>query len=168
MAPKKSEKVVSLEEKKKSAKKIAKADVLATAEKVEEEYIEELDLIVPMRRLNDVESTDVQTSQSAGVEVSRDAEGNVKDMQIDIATQVAGERFGRREAVATAMSVDGEEYTIEEVSQFPPNYITEISNRVFELSGMNQEQQEEIKSVREEQGGAGDSVDAHSGGSAGE
>lgn len=161
-------KVVSLEEKKKNAKRITKADVLATAEKVEEEYIEELDLLVPMRRLNDTEATDIQTSLSSGVEVSRDAKGEVKDMKIDIAAQVAGERHGRREAIAYALSVEGEEYELADVENFPANYVTEISDRVFQLSGMNQEQQEEIKSVREKRGGSGDSVDAHSGGSAGE
>lgn len=161
-------KVVSLEEKKKNAKRITKADVLATTEKVEEEYIEALDLVVPMRRLDDVEATDVQTSLSSGVEVSRDAKGEVKDMKIDIPAQVAGERYGRREAIAHALSVEGEEYSVEEIEKFPANYVTEISNRVFELSGMNQEQQEEIKSVREKRGRSGDSVDAPTGSSAGE
>lgn len=157
-------KVVSLEEKKKNAKKISKADVLATAEKVEEEYIEDIDLLVPMRRLNDVEATDVQASLSTGVDVTRDAKGDVQGMNIDIPTQIAGERHGRREAIALALSVEGEEYTIDEVSQFPASYVTAISARVFELSGMNQEQQEEIKSFRDERGGGADSVDAPAGG----
>lgn len=166
--PEQQSNVVSLEEKKRRAKKISKQDILATAEKVEEEYIEDLDLLVPMRRLNDVEATDIQAAMSSGVEVSRDAEGNVKDMQVDIAAQVQGERFARRDAIAAALSVDGAYYEVEEVSKFPPNYVTAISDRVFTLSGMSNEQQEEIKKFREEQGGGADGVDASAGGPSGE
>lgn len=122
-------------------------DIKAKFSKVEHEYFEEIDAIIPLRRLTDDEAGDVQDYGTAGATMSGD-QGDQESMKIhvDVATATAGERMGRRFAVARAMSVEGRQYTEDDIAQIQnPGLISAIASRVFELSGMTEETQEVIK-----------------------
>jgi hypothetical protein len=140
---------------------------------VEEHYFERIDAKIALRRLTSGEWEDVEALQTSGVtlegkQTPGQAQGDM-NMSVDVQQSQRGESAARHLAVSYGLSVNGETWTQQEVYELPDaGLVRDIAAKIYELSGANAEQQEQIKRVREESRGGADSVDEPVGVSAGE
>lgn len=133
---------------------------------------------VPLRRLTEGEWRKIEKQQSRGVQMmgapDQDAQNRMENvhggmqMKIDIAENQAGEALGRQMAVAYCFNGGGE-LTVEDVEGIPnPGLVGEMSEKIYEISGVQRQTQEDIKSVRENGGRGADSAHESDGVSPGE
>lgn len=146
---------------KRAQKTLSKRDLMVKAHQVEEPYFERAGGTIPLRRLTSNELAQMEELQSSGVSLSGDQGGGSDGMKmsVNVAKSVNGEALARHRAVALALSVNGETWTTQEVGDLPDGQLVrDIANKVYELSGAAQAQQEAAKSVRQDAGGGADSV----------
>jgi len=123
-----------------------KETILKGVEKVETVYIESLEGEVKIRPLSSSEWQEIVIEEQKGIGEVKLKVGSLQQtdgtMSIDLAKQTIASFKAKVKAVAIAMSVDGEEWTEEEVRQLLPGVVDEIFEAVRDISGITIEERE--------------------------
>ncbi len=125
---------------------LTKDKILKGIEKVETVYIESLGGEVKIRPLSSSEWQEIVIEEQKGIGEVKLKVGSLQQtdgtMSIDLAKQTIASFKAKVKAVAIAMSVDGEEWTEEEVRQLLPGVVDEIFEAVRDISGITIEERE--------------------------
>ena len=125
---------------------LSKDKILKGIEKVETVYIESLGGEVKIRPLSSSEWQEIVIEEQKGIGEVKLKVGSLQQtdgtMSIDLAKQTIASFKAKVKAVAIAMSVDGEEWTEEEVRQLLPGVVDEIFEAVRDISGITIEERE--------------------------
>lgn len=157
--------------------RISKAKLLEKARTVEEvpvgeisggEALKELfgeDAVVPLRRLTHAEWAKIEGFQSEGMKISGEPDfdeagnpipGSGMGMEIDVSKAQRAEARMREYAVAYCFNPEGEKeerITPDEAGALGSDVVVALSRKIFELSGVAADA-EQLKSVRQNAGGA--------------
>ena len=125
---------------------LTKDRILKGIEKIETVYIESLEGEVKIRPLTSAEWQEIVVEEQKGIGQVKLNVGSLRQtdgtMSIDLAKQTVASFKAKVKAVAIAMSVDGEEWTEEEVRQLLPGVVDEIFEAVRDISGITIEERE--------------------------
>lgn len=125
---------------------LTKDKILKGIEKVETVYIESLGGEVKIRPLSSSEWQEIVIEEQKGIGQVKLNVGSLRQtdgtMSIDLAKQTIASFKAKVKAVSLAMTVDGEEWSENEVEQLLPGVVDEIFEHVREISGIQIEEAE--------------------------
>jgi len=148
--------------------RLNKAALLQGRDQVFYEYFEELDGEIALAPLTDGQYSQAEAVRATGASMSgrpvMDKDGNVDraatsgQLEFKIDMQAAANADFEADCLAVAYSLSngsGEQWTDREVKALqPPGIVHKIAAKVYEISGANQQQIEQVRSFRGKRGGA--------------
>lgn len=150
--------------------RLTKADILKGSSQVKTKYFDKLGGEVSVRPLTEGEWSEIEAMRGSGAKITGspkfDKNGNfdIRSMQRDLQVEINSKDIqvlefeAKAKAVAWGLSVNGEEWTPDEVRQLRPvGIVGEIAEFIFEISGVTNEASEGARSFRQDDGGSEDS-----------